>query len=102
MTTVAIDWDHTLVQDGGWLPGAERALLGLRRHRYRLVIHSSRARFPEGKVEIAAKLASLGFREGEVEIEAKPDAIVYIDDRGYRFTGDWAAALRHLRALEGR
>jgi len=102
VTTVAIDWDHTLVENGDWLPGAERALLGLRRHGYRLAIHSSRALHPEGKVQIAGKLGTLGFREGEVEIMAKPNAIVYIDDRGYRFAGDWAAALRHIRTLEGR
>jgi hypothetical protein len=97
---VAVDWDHTLVEGGDWLPGAERALIGLRRGRYRIIVHSSRATYDQGRQEIAAKLSSIGFHENEVRIEPKPEAILYIDDRAYRFDGDWPAALRHLRSLE--
>jgi ribonucleotide monophosphatase NagD (HAD superfamily) len=99
---VAVDWDGTLVHGDTWLPGAERALLGLRRSRYEIIVHTVRAGWPQGREQIAAKLDSLGFRENEVRIEAKPDALCYIDNRGYRFTGDWQDALRHLASLEAK
>jgi len=107
VNTVAIDWDDTLVGSskhpkGRWLPGAPAALLGLRRARYELVIHSCRAGWPEGRDEIAAMLATIGFRGGELRIEPKPEALCYGDDRAIPFTGDWTTALKQIRALEAK
>jgi len=99
MTAVAIDWDDTLVTNGDWLPGAERALIGLRRARYEIIIHSCRAAWPEGRAEIEAKLASA--RLSGLRLEAKPDALAYIDNRAIHFD-DWVTVLRQLRTMEAR
>ena len=104
--TVAIDWDDTLVgykkyePVGDWLPGAVDALRELRRRRLTIVIHSCRANYDEGRAEILAKLAEIGMHESSrLRIaEGKPLAVLYIDDRGHQFDGDWSKALIHAAA----
>lgn len=97
MPSKCIDWDDTLVgykkygTPGEWLPGAQDALRRLKKRGYVVIVHSCRASWPEGRAEIEAKLAEAGFRLGsKLQIEPKPLADEYIDDRATHFSGDWA------------
>lgn len=93
---VAIDYDDTLVDvtTQEWLPGALAALRSLRKQGHKIVIHSTRANSQWGIDVIRAKLGPM-FKD--VQIEPKPKADVYIDDRARRFDGDWPATLHELR-----
>lgn len=105
MPTVAIDWDDTLVgykkygEPGAWLPGAPRLLRKLRSEGYAVTINSCRANWPEGRVEIETKLATIGLGlSSRLKIaEGKPLAVVYVDDRAFRFRGDWTVDESLLR-----
>jgi ribonucleotide monophosphatase NagD (HAD superfamily) len=90
MPQVAVDYDGTLVTDGVFLPNALWALKRLRRWKLQPVITSARANWDGGRDEIQQMLARNGF--ADLEIVAKPEAILYIDDRGHRFT-DWRSAI---------
>ena len=96
---MAIDWDGTLVDsDGEWQPGAVNALRWLQRHGHKVIIHSSRASWEGGQLQIQEKLAGawlLGW--GEVQIAAKPEADIYIDDRAVTYT-DWATMIARMRS----
>lgn len=97
MPAVCVDFDHTLVHDGEWLPGALRSLKDLRSLGLTIIVYSTKANRPAGREEIAAALAHRGFPESDrLRIEPKPEALIYVDDRGHRFT-DWHSAMRAIR-----
>jgi hypothetical protein len=59
---------------------------------YTVVVQSARANSPEGKTAIEAWMREHGaeawMQEGRVRVtNQKPGASVYIDDRGFRFSG---------------
>lgn len=90
MKDIACDWDNTLVDsDGEWLDGAVLFLRRLRRRGYSPFIHSCRANWPGGRDQIAAKLATSGFKD--MRIEPKPAALRYVDDLNVLFDGDYQA-----------
>lgn len=94
--TVAVDYDGTLVDTTQhWLPGAEQALRAILTRGHRVIIHSARANSDTGRKQIEARLGPLAQR---VTIKPKPEADVYIDNKGLRFT-NWSDALTHLRHL---
>lgn len=62
---------------------------------YEVVVCSARAGNEGGKEAIEASLARLGFPPMVVS-NVKLPAALYIDDRGFRFTGDFAAVEAHL------
>ena len=96
MASFCFDWDDTLVDAHSqqWLDGAERTLRHLYLRGHTLTVMSARAGFPAGRQQIEDKLAQLGL---ELEVYAKPQADLYIDDRAYRFDGDWDALTRRIR-----
>lgn len=106
MPTIAIDWDDTLVgyrkygEPGEWLEGAINAIRVLRKRGFTVVIHSCRTNWPEGREEIAAKLASVGLKESsKLKIHdgpGKPLAVAYVDDRAIEFANDWVATVDRL------
>jgi hypothetical protein len=107
MRTVVLDFDKTLHRySRGWddgtiydppIPGAVEAANQLAMH-CRLVVQSTRARTEEGRRAIATWLRVYGFPPMKITAEKEP-ATIYVDDRGYRFEGDWELALAEIEAL---
>lgn len=64
------------------------------RETFRVVIHTTRAKEQAGALAVRKWLVEHGFDATDVEITAvKPAALVYIDDRGFRFDGkNWPTA----------
>lgn len=65
--------------------------------RFRLIIHSSRGKTPEGRVAMSRWLLEQAQAHGAPHLaglfdiaEMKPPAFVTIDDRCVRFGGDWS------------
>jgi hypothetical protein len=103
---------------GKWLPGARTGL-----HRLKgigtVIIHTSRiAPFElhdQGSREVvwrdehetimeimAIKRMLYHAGLGDIEIWTrpyKPPALVYVDDRGFKFEGDWDAVVEHVEGL---
>lgn len=116
MFTFAIDWDGTCVENawpemGDWLPGAVEGLHQLD-SMGKVVIYSCRVaawefcdksewRERRDVLDVAAEIAAMRRMLtkkdlGHLEIwtrDFKPPAVIYIDDKGFRFTGDWGAAV---------
>lgn len=67
----------------------------LHRHEDALIVHSCRSNFRGGNKAMADWLRRWGFPPMEIVYGEKPIADLYIDDRGYRFTGSWSE-LYHL------
>ena len=94
--TIAIDFDgvlHSYKQ--GWtgpLPedppvdGALDFINFLQEKGYEVVIFSSRAKTQEGKKGTKEWLSKYNFPKLSIHYD-KPEALLYIDDRGFRFTG---------------
>lgn len=109
--TVCIDFDHVVHKYPGWqlgqnprditgtlMPGAKEAIKDLRRD-YQIIIFSSRARLPA-----AARAIAKWLRERGIEVDGitatKVPAIVYIDDRGLTFDGDWDRIPQRVREFK--
>ena len=104
--TVACDWDGTLVDPATqeWLPGGLMALKQMLVQYRRVLIHTSRANWAEGRAQIEAKLEQALTKPGRVmygdqlQVVPKPLADVYVDNKALRFEGDWGRTL--IRARE--
>lgn len=90
---VAIDFDHTLVDHDKPLKGAKEAINILREKGHKIVIHSCNNR---GWIERVLRNADIQFDYICGNDESKPACAIYIDDRGFRFTGDWTADLPQI------
>jgi len=104
-TTICLDFDgvvHSYIS--GWkgetiisdppVPGTKRAIEMLRMD-YEVKIHSSRCRIPEGRTAIELWLKKYDIVVDEV-CDHKPPAIVYVDDRGVQFNGDWMETIEAI------
>lgn len=76
------------------VPGAREAVEELRKT-YRVVVYSSRCRSLAGRRAIQFWLHEYGIETDGV-VDSKPQAVMYVDDRGIRFDGDWAETLREI------
>jgi hypothetical protein len=88
--TDAVDWDDTLVDPASkdWLPGAKDWLWMSKKRGVKIIIHSCRCNWEEGRQEIRLKLGELGWREdSHYTLHPKPNADRFIDDRNVVFTG---------------
>ena len=94
---LAVDWDGTLVSDGEWVEGAREFLKFWRRQGVKVIVHSSRANYEQGRMQIRAMLDAARF--GDVEIVAKPDAFAYVDNLAVAFGGSWVDARERVRLL---
>lgn len=107
MSTVCIDLDGVLAQYDGWkgedvlgepAPGALEFVRRLLGEGHTVVVHTTR-----DPVRVANWLEEHDFYRRGVDLgriyptQQKEPALVYIDDRGFRFTGDWEAAYRAIK-----
>lgn len=105
----AIDWDGTLVHPawpacGDFMPGAVDAVKKLLEN-FRVYVFTCRANPDLNGVENAERminemrerLDAVGLQEVEIWTgPAKPLAVMYVDDRAFRFTGDWSEVLEKV------
>ena len=104
--TLAIDFDgviHTYktwegidVINGKPVDGCRDTMIMLR-HKYRLVVHTCRAVCPEGTRAVRKYMRRHGIPFDDVTAK-KPAALMYIDDRGLKFT-TWGAVIEAVRGL---
>lgn len=103
--TIALDFDGVLHEykereedfptpGGKPVPGAKGAVAWMV-EKYNLVIFSSRANESGGVEAIENWLQHWGFPPIPVSLE-KPEAAIYVDDRGYRFDGSFNGLLKFL------
>ena len=99
--TIAVDFDGVIHSyKSGWtgpvptdppVDGALDFIHFLEEKGYEVVIFSSRAKTKAGAKETEKWLSEHRFPKLKVCYE-KPEALLYIDDRGFRFTGDFSKA----------
>ena len=109
MSTIAIDFDETIVEfprnpspgaransTSKPMPGARDAINLLREQGHKIIIHScNRAAYIEQVLnDNDIRYDSIWTKEG------KPVASIYLDDRGLRFY-DWEQAVRDIQTIVG-
>ena len=107
--TVCIEFDNTLCKsDGEPIAGALEALQGFKEAGHTILISSARLEpdlwgdlLPFREKEIAEWLEKHGIPYDKVVIH-KPPADLYIDDKGYRFKGDWDKEIGEISGLLDR
>lgn len=103
--TICIDFDGVIHSyKSGWdgaaeppdppVPGAAEAIVELRK-KYKVIIYSARCHLLGGKEAIETWMAKYGIEVDAVQ-ENKPPAIIYLDDRGIQFHGNWRRALSDI------
>lgn len=91
---ICVDWDSTCVDESQeWLPGALDGLRWLRRAKHKVVIHSARANYDIGRMQIENCLAEFRL---PFKVAPKPDADLYVDDKALRFTR-WPDVIKEVR-----
>lgn len=107
--TICVDFDGVLYSYvSGWmginhLPdppvwGTKVAMERLKDMGFRIVVQSTRCASSAGRRAIGVWLQKHGIVVDEV-VQQKPPALVYIDDRGLQFKGDWEETLSDLRTF---
>lgn len=98
---VALDFDKTIHPNlteslnETPVPGGRQFVRQLQREGYEVVIFTHRAVDPEGVEQVTEWLRKHDFPVVPVTA-VKPDAIAYIDDRGFRFEGDFDVVMDFL------
>lgn len=106
MQTVILDFDGVIHgYDSGWrgidvvpdppVPGAREAIKKLREN-YRVVVYSTRCSNKKGIKAIERYLDEHDIIVDAV-VDRKVPASISIDDRGFRFEGDWDAVVELLQ-----
>lgn len=106
--TIALDFDGVLHSyEEGWngpipkeepINGSIKFVADLFELGYNVVIFSCRAKTEKGKTGIANWLRKYHFPEMEILYE-KPEALLYIDDKGCRFDGSFLKALNFVKKV---
>jgi len=107
--TLCIDFDDTLRSrwDDSPIVGAAEALSKLKQEGYRIVIGSARInpKLWGDLVHFRIKDIKNWLDEHNIPYDDivvyKPAAALYIDDKGYRFEGDWEKTYNDVRNLVG-
>lgn len=105
MKTICLDFDGVLHSYPEWkgetvidepVPGAQSFCARLIAAGFRVVIQSTRGKTPEGRAAITAWLKEWDFPFMDVVVD-KPMAVLTVDDRAFRFTGDFDAVLEFAK-----
>jgi hypothetical protein len=83
---ICIDFDGTIFDGVGIFPGCIEKLTQARKY-YSVAIFSARATEAE-RTHMKQVLDDNGVPYDEI-LPPKPDAVAYIDDKGFHFDGDW-------------
>lgn len=105
--TVVFDFDGVIHSyTSGWqgpgvipdppVPGIKEALKILQDIGYRIIIISSRSRYPEGVLAMTEYLEKHQIPYNEIDSE-KPPAVAYVDDRAVRFDGNCDAMIKSIQ-----
>ena len=87
MAVIAIDFDRTIVDDQYEpLEGAKKAINAFREAGHKVIIHSCNN--PKW-IEKVLTDHDIRFDDIWADQKGKPMADLYVDDRGYRFNGNW-------------
>lgn len=107
--TVCLDFDGVIHSyQHGWQgeatildPPVHKVDLAIKELRkdYRVVVYSARCRSDEGVAAIEAWLVKHGIEVDEV-CRHKPPALVYVDDRAVRFSGDWQQTIADIHSFK--
>jgi hypothetical protein len=107
--TLAIDFDGVIHDADHPLPGkrmgkpimgAVESVTALHDRGFKIVIHTVKARSANGTKAVEDWLAFYEIPYHEVTA-VKPDADVYLDNKGMRFDGNWQLALMGIWTLTG-
>ena len=99
--TVAIDYDGTLVEDihpatnGSAMFGAPTVTHLLRRDGWEILIFTCRPSHQRKEIEENLKMRGIVF--DHISFYGKPVASLYIDDKGFRFEGDWLSTYEWIK-----
>jgi hypothetical protein len=104
--TVCLDFDGVVHSyRSGWrgaetipdppIHGTREAIARLRQQ-YRVVIYSARCRTNEGRLAVENWLRTHDIHVDEV-CDYKPPALVYVDDRAVRFSGNWDETIADIQ-----
>jgi beta-phosphoglucomutase-like phosphatase (HAD superfamily) len=97
MAVIAVDFDHTLVEGEKPIEYAREAINILRENGHKIIIHSCNETSWIKKV-----LDNADMRYDHIWTKAdgnKPLADIYIDDKGFRFTGNWRENVEQVLLL---
>lgn len=99
--TVAVDWDDCLVdaKTQEWLDDAQLFLRHQLAAGRRVIVHTCRANWPEGRESVKQQLAAAHLDHPDLSVVGKPEADVYVDNLAFRTTGDWTADSPAIEAV---
>jgi hypothetical protein len=108
--TLAIDFNNTLHNQAEPIPGkrmgppiegAKQAMDKLCEAGHELIIHTDMAGTVRGRQVVADWLDYYKIPYGVITDRKPLGAAIFIDDKGYKFTGDWKKTLRDIIKLDG-
>ncbi len=67
----------------------------LRKEGWRVLVYSTRCKTAKGREAIRKYLRENGIFVDEICTD-KPTALIYVDDRGLKFNGEWSQTLREI------
>jgi hydroxymethylpyrimidine pyrophosphatase-like HAD family hydrolase len=98
LAVIAIDFDHTIVDGFTPIEGAREAINLWRENGHKVVVHSCNS---TGWIKNVLDNNDIRYDYIWVD-KGKPICDIYVDDKGYRFQGDWThEQLEVLKLLEG-
>lgn len=107
--TICLDFDGVIhLHRGKWfgpdiigdspVPGVTAAIGRLRKH-FKVVIFSGRCNWPQGIEAIKRWLNDWNIIVDEV-LSCKPNAHIFVDDRGLQFNGSWEQCIKDIKAFK--
>lgn len=107
MSNIAVDFDHTVHSyESGFsedhfdppIPGAIEALNAFCQKFEEVFIFTARTALTEVELwlKYQFKEAGIEYPDNLIVTNNKPIADIYIDDRGYQFTGDWNKTIQDV------
>ena len=87
------EYNHAIINDVP-VPGVWNAIRELRK-KYRVVVYSVRCSESKGVIAISNWLWRHQIQVDDI-CSTKPPAMIYVDDRGVQFRGDWHKTLKDI------